>query len=193
MEIQPYFSHSEQRLPHEKDVPECINKCLLVPSPGWQRGEEKAKKTLAFLPDSRQISEIVGCSYRGKFCFGCQSFPIFALNLWGKTRTSDNPLFLFVNYLTSSDSIWVLWLSIEVEIELKPNKSGPISRGPLHHWLGSGSRHTLTVHSQALSDTVIDPVQTSRSPGVRKELLCGFSYGYTMSLEYCFSSYYNYF
>ena len=87
---------------------------------------------------------------------------------WCETRTNGNPVFLFTKYLTSLDSIWVLWLSIEVDAELKPNRSGPISHGPLCCWVGSESRCKSAIHSLPLGDIFIRPVKTPRGFGVRK-------------------------
>lgn len=108
-------------------------------------------------------------------------------NHWGETGTNGNPVFLFIKHLISLDSTWVLWLSIELEIELKPNRTGPIFHGPLHYRVGPESRHKPAIHSKALGNAIIkkNAVKTPRGLGsgrsyhvpsiwIQKERCCSF-------------------
>lgn len=165
----------------------CAWTCKLIfvsPLTRWQSEGRRKNRLLwpcsaHFLPDSRQVPEDVGWSWKRKILLWCKGIDYIFFPPWGETRTNGSPIFLFTKYLTSSDSIWVLWLSIEVEIELKPNRSGPISRGSLRCPGGGESecRQKPAIHSNALGDIIIKPVKTPRGLGVRKSYHVSFHMG----------------
>lgn len=94
---------------------------------------------------------------------------------WGETSTDDNPTFLFTKYLTSLDFIWVLWLYVEVEIELKPNISGFLSYGTLYHQVGSEGKPDF--HSNVQGNTIVKLIKIPRGLRVQKELWCALLHG----------------
>lgn len=130
-----------------------------------------------FCRTPRQVPEDAEWSYKEKILLWCKGINYFCSHHWGETRTNGNPIFLFTKYLTSSDSIWALWLSIEVETQLKPKRSGPISRGPLRCRVGSENRHEPAIRSNALGHTIMKPVKTPRGLGVRKSYHVSFLMG----------------
>lgn len=159
--------------------------CKLIfvgPFTGWQsKGRRKHSllrpRSAHFLPASRQVPEDARWSCEGKILLRCKGIDYICSHHWGETRTNGSPVFLFTKYLTSLDSIWVLWLSIEVEIELMPNRAGPISRGSLRCRVGSERRQKPAVHSNALGDIIIKPVKTPTGLRVRKSYHVAFHMG----------------